>query len=46
MLTYAGTGVAMDNAIDKLKEVANATTKSNKESGVAHYIHEYILTQK
>ena len=46
MLTYAGTGVAMDNAIDKLKEVANATTKSNKASGVAHYIHEYILTQK
>lgn len=46
MLTYAGTGVAMDNAIDTLKEVANATTKSNKESGVAHYIHEYILTKK
>ena len=46
MLTYAGTGVAMDNAIDKLKAVANTTTKSNKESGVAHYIHEYILTPK
>ena len=27
----------MDNAIDKLKAVANTTTKSNKESGVAHY---------
>ncbi len=46
MLTYAGVGVAMENAIDKLKEVANHVTKTNKESGVAHYIHEYILTQK
>ena len=46
MLKYAGVGVAMDNAIDKLKAVANTTTKSNKESGVAHYIHEYILTPK
>ena len=44
MLTYAGVGVAMENAIDKLKEVANHVTKTNKESGVAHYIHEYILT--
>ena len=33
MLKYAGVGVAMDNAIDKLKAVANTTTKSNKESG-------------
>lgn len=46
MLTYAGTGVAMENAIDQLKEVANHVTKTNKESGVAHYIHEYILTKK
>lgn len=46
MLTYAGVGVAMENAIDKLKEVANHVTKTNKESGVAHYIHQYILTQK
>ena len=46
MLTYAGTGVAMENAIDQLKEVANHVTKTNKESGVAHYIHEYILTSK
>lgn len=46
MLTYAEVGVAMENAIDKLKEVANHVTKTNKESGVAHYIHEYILTKK
>ncbi|CUM94579.1 MULTISPECIES: Cof-type HAD-IIB family hydrolase [Turicibacter] len=45
MLMYAGVGVAMDNAIDKLKEAANTTTKSNKESGVAHYLEQYILTK-
>lgn len=46
MLTYAEVGVAMENAIDKLKAVANHVTKTNKESGVAHYIHEYILAKK
>ncbi len=38
MLKYAGTGVAMGNAIDCLKEVANDVTLSNEEDGIAHYL--------
>ena len=35
MIEYAGMGVAMDNAIPSVKEVANFVTKSNTEDGVA-----------
>lgn len=38
MLTYAGQGVAMGNAITRLKDVANKETKTNEEDGVAHYL--------
>jgi 5-amino-6-(5-phospho-D-ribitylamino)uracil phosphatase len=38
MLTYAGQGVAMGNAITRLKSVANKETKTNEEDGVAHYL--------
>ncbi|WP_299092666.1 Cof-type HAD-IIB family hydrolase [uncultured Metabacillus sp.] len=38
MIQYAGHGVAMGNAIDELKAIANHVTKSNEEDGIAHYL--------
>ncbi len=43
MIEMAGLGVAMDNACDELKAVANYVTKSNVEHGVAHVINEFVL---
>lgn len=43
MIKYAGLGVAMENAINELKVVANFITKSNDEDGVAHVINKFIL---
>ena len=44
MIEYAGVGVAMDNAIPAVKEVANFVTKSNLEDGVAWAIEKYVLS--
>ncbi len=43
MIEMAGLGVAMGNACEELKAVANYVTKSNDESGVAHVINEFVL---
>ncbi|WP_318374095.1 HAD-IIB family hydrolase, partial [Enterobacter sp.] len=43
MIEYAGLGVAMDNAIDSVKEVADFVTKSNLEDGVAYAIEKFVL---
>ncbi|WP_078392280.1 sugar-phosphatase [Shouchella patagoniensis] len=43
MITYAGCGVAMANAIPELKAVADVETLSNNQDGVAHAIREYVL---
>lgn len=40
MLEYAGTGVAMGNAIDQLKNVANEVTLTNEEDGIALFLQE------
>ena len=40
MLQYAGTGVAMGNAIDPLKEIANEVTLSNEEDGIGRYLQK------
>jgi Cof subfamily protein (haloacid dehalogenase superfamily) len=42
MLAYAGHGVAMGNAIDKVKAVANKETRTNEEDGVAHYLKDVL----
>ncbi|WP_088076004.1 MULTISPECIES: Cof-type HAD-IIB family hydrolase [Bacillaceae] len=42
MLEYARYGVAMKNAIDDLKSVANEQTLTNEEDGVAHYLEEHF----
>jgi hypothetical protein len=43
MLTYAGTGVAMANAIDQAKAAADDICGSNDEDGVARWLDDKIL---
>lgn len=43
MIKYAGLGVAMENAIDLVKENAQYITKSNMDNGVAHVIKKFVL---
>lgn len=43
MIAYAGLGVAMDNAVDKVKEVSDQITLSNLEHGVAQAIYDFAL---
>jgi len=44
MIKYFGLGVAMSNAIDEVRQAADAVTIfSNDEDGVARFIEEYIL---
>ncbi|MCL1948519.1 MAG: Cof-type HAD-IIB family hydrolase [Turicibacter sp.] len=43
MLAYAGVGVAMGNACDELKAVADAVTLGHQEGGIAHYLYEHVL---
>lgn len=40
MLDFAGTGVAMGNAISPVKTVANTETLSNEEDGIAVFLEE------
>ncbi|WLR42926.1 Cof-type HAD-IIB family hydrolase [Bacillus carboniphilus] len=42
MIDFAGTGVTMENAIDRLKAVGNVITKSNEEDGVAHFLRKEL----
>ena len=46
MLKFAGLGVAMENAREDVKEVANVVTTSNNEDGAAKAIEKYILREK
>lgn len=43
LVTHAGLGIAMDNAIDLVKDAADFITKSNNESGVAYAIRKFAL---
>lgn len=40
MIDYAGTGVAMGNAISPLKNIANAITLTNEEDGIAAFLED------
>lgn len=42
MIEYAGLGVAMGNADDEIKMLADFITKSNEEDGVAYVIEKFI----
>ncbi|MBZ9622010.1 Cof-type HAD-IIB family hydrolase [Clostridium sp. FP2] len=43
MITYAGLGIAMGNAIEELKDVAEYVTLDNDNDGVAKAIERFIL---
>ncbi|MBP2057696.1 Cof subfamily protein (haloacid dehalogenase superfamily) [Lactobacillus colini] len=42
MIRMAGVGVAMENAISPIKELASFITKNNNDNGVAHAIRHFI----
>ena len=44
MLEMAGTGVAMGNAVEPIKKIADYTTLSNDEDGIAYYLEKFILS--
>ena len=43
MLTYCGIGVAVGNAREEVKKIANHITGSNVEEGVAQFIQRHVL---
>ena len=46
MIEYAGLGVAMGNACDKIKEISNFITDTNNNDGVAKVIEEFIIKER
>lgn len=44
MIELAGLGVAMGNAIQPLKDIADYVTLTNNDDGVKHVIEKFILT--
>ncbi len=44
MIEYAGMGIAMGNAFEEVKKVANYITDSNNEDGVATAIEKFVLS--
>ena len=43
MIEVAGVGVAMANAVDEIKEIADYVTLSNDEDGIGDYLEKYVL---
>ncbi len=43
MLRFCGTGIATANAIDEVKQVADAVCGSNEDDGVAKWIERHVL---
>ena len=43
MIEYAGTGIAVKNAIDRLKNVADLVTVSNNEHAIAKIIYDNVI---
>lgn len=43
MLQYAGLGIAMANAMEETKEIADYIAESNDEHGVAKSIEKFVL---
>lgn len=46
MIDYAGVGVAMGNAIDELKAIANFTTDTNEQEGILNFLKNYLKTEE
>lgn len=46
MLKYAGIGVAMENAVQQLKDIADEMTLSNEEDGIAVSLYQHMAELK
>lgn len=46
MISVAGLGVAMGNAVPSLKDIADYITLDNNEDGVAHVIEKFVFQEK
>lgn len=44
MIQYAGLGVAMENACDAVKSVADFVTLSNENDGIAYVVERFLIT--
>ncbi|MFC4322350.1 Cof-type HAD-IIB family hydrolase [Litchfieldia salsa] len=42
MIEFAGHGIAMGNGIEQLKNIANDTTLTNEEDGIAIYLEDFL----
>ena len=45
MIKMAGIGVAMENAVPEIKNLASFITKNNNDAGVAHAIYSFIKSE-
>lgn len=43
MIEYAGLGVAMENAVASVKDLADVITDTNDNDGVAHAVEKFVL---
>lgn len=43
MIKAAGLGIAMENALEEIKKIADAVTLSNDQDGVAYAIEQWVL---
>ena len=46
LMREVGSGVAMSNAIEAVKEAADYIAGSNDEDGVAEFLETYVLDRK
>ena len=44
MLKFAGLGVAMANASEDIRQLADVVTRSNDNDGVGKIVEDYVLT--
>ncbi|MGX1374083.1 Cof subfamily protein (haloacid dehalogenase superfamily) [Priestia megaterium] len=42
MIKFAGHGIAMENGINELKQLAREVTKSNENDGIAYYLEKTL----
>ena len=43
MIQFAGQGVAMANAVEEVKSIADFVTTSNEEDGIAHALEQLLF---
>lgn len=46
MIEFAGTGIAMGNAVRELKDKANFVTKTNDEEGFSYALKKFVFNEK